>query len=775
MEAANLMVLFGRPRYNIGKMQKEKDVSGLIDVLQDDDSELNEKAARALYTLGRPAVESVLYTLKFESGNRRIRFVRALLSPGIPAHPFILYIIVQSKPEYRDIIGKGVSEIGEKAYLSLVNAIKDGTPVNKRGAAILLGYMGEKAISPLQDAFYGSDRSLQRDAAKSLAKLKWDPKTPDEKARFLFLMEDWTELAKLRKTASRYLLQVINDPDAAVRRDAVFVLGKMGARQTVSAIIRRLKDSDPDVRAVAIEALSGIDDPQIAGQLFLSLKDPHPQARMEAAWALDRIGWKPENSNQEIVYLIAKEQWSNVIRFGNAAINPLINSLKLGSGVNAGVVDTLGQLGRTAQQALLQAAKSKDPGTGNAAKYAIEVIRKKNSEKSAAAIKKPVDDPGKFSRELRESQEAKKRFEMQQKRIAAAPGAKKTGVQQRAALPTVGNGTKRPKAIVSGEPVISPDELREMIKSSDRQVVKGLKAVSEENAAQKPASEIEKKPASDEDVSSRILESEKKVVMGLKQTEHEYQKEALKKEEAEQEEELLEDVYRAPAPPEKPDTDKLMEELRGDEEIPVYEEESVDEDPLEKILGGLESRDVQIRVAAVESLRLMGAPAVEHLIPVLDDKNYSVRLAAAEALGEIGDRQAVKPLIVRFSDESDEVRVAVARALGDIGSPDGIPHLMDSFLDEYYAVRFAAVDSLTKMGSGAIPMLTTGLKHSVPVYRISSANALGRIGDEDAVFPLIDCIGDEVEEVRKSISQALGIIGEASVSPLTVVLRRGTK
>jgi bilin biosynthesis protein len=60
----------------------------------------------------------------------------------------------------------------------------------------------------------------------------------------------------------------------------------------------------------------------------------------------------------------------------------------------------------------------------------------------------------------------------------------------------------------------------------------------------------------------------------------------------------------------------------------------------------------------------IGAPAVPALIQALGDSDRDVRRAAAEALGKLGDPQAVSPLIQALGDRSENVRRAAAEALG---------------------------------------------------------------------------------------------------------------
>jgi HEAT repeat protein len=77
-----------------------------------------------------------------------------------------------------------------------------------------------------------------------------------------------------------------------------------------------------------------------------------------------------------------------------------------------------------------------------------------------------------------------------------------------------------------------------------------------------------------------------------------------------------------------------------------------------------------------EALGKLGDPqAVPALIQALGDSDSAVRAAAAEALGAIGDPQAVPALIQALGDSDCDVRRAAAEALGKLGDPQAVPPL----------------------------------------------------------------------------------------------------
>jgi len=88
---------------------------------------------------------------------------------------------------------------------------------------------------------------------------------------------------------------------------------------------------------------------------------------------------------------------------------------------------------------------------------------------------------------------------------------------------------------------------------------------------------------------------------------------------------------------------------------------------VDSLIQSLEDKNDSIRQAAIEALGTIGDPqAVESLIPILDDSNESIRLATVVALGEIGNPRAIEDLSRLRQDPNDSIRLAAVEALGRI-------------------------------------------------------------------------------------------------------------
>lgn len=167
--------------------------------------------------------------------------------------------------------------------------------------------------------------------------------------------------------------------------------------------------------------------------------------------------------------------------------------------------------------------------------------------------------------------------------------------------------------------------------------------------------------------------------------------------------------------------------------------------------------------------RLESQGNVEELIKALGFKEEAtVRQAAAESLGKIGDIRAVEPLTITLKDGNRHVREAATEALDRIGwQPDR---------DEtaaYYWIMKRQWDKCVEIGATAVEPLIVALRstsYSIDMQtRQEAAQTLGRIGDARAVKPLIAALED-IHLCERAI-EALREIGMPAVEPLIADLQ----
>ena len=159
-----------------------------------------------------------------------------------------------------------------------------------------------------------------------------------------------------------------------------------------------------------------------------------------------------------------------------------------------------------------------------------------------------------------------------------------------------------------------------------------------------------------------------------------------------------------------------------------------------------EGDDSERKCAATRLGALKDANALDALIDALDDTDQEVVSAAAWALGEIGDTAAVDPLRKAGAKYEQLFSIANAAAYND----SCIPPI-------YVALGKLKTDEV----------LVRLLKEGDSRERLDAARDLGERKARRAVDPLIGTLDDNVDCVRSWAAWALGEIGdERAIEPL---------
>ncbi len=188
------------------------------------------------------------------------------------------------------------------------------------------------------------------------------------------------------------------------------------------------------------------------------------------------------------------------------------------------------------------------------------------------------------------------------------------------------------------------------------------------------------------------------------------------------------------------------------------------EPAIPSLITTLGDPEKEIRTAAARALRGIdidwaegeaAISAVPSFVKATRKKDIEVRLAAVDALGEIGESagESAPALVALLGDPAEAVRAAAAESLGRMGSAaePAAPRLVALLTDDSDAVRGAAMETLTVMGPAAPPALIDVLDGDDPELRATALAALS-----------------EIEP-----GWANGELGEAAVARFTGVIREG--
>ncbi len=193
---------------------------------------------------------------------------------------------------------------------------------------------------------------------------------------------------------------------------------------------------------------------------------------------------------------------------------------------------------------------------------------------------------------------------------------------------------------------------------------------------------------------------------------------------------------------------------------------------LQGLIHALRNKDPKIQYDAAEALGEIGdIQAIEPLVTALTQNELSgVRWKAAEALSKIGV-PAVDALIGALRHSDDDVRWKAAIALGEIGDQRAINPLISLLCDEDRFVKSRAAYALGLIGEPAVESLIFALREGDGNLRWGAAIALGKIRDPRAIDPLIRALADKYQNVRAESAMSLAAIGKPALEPLLRFLR----
>lgn len=120
---------------------------------------------------------------------------------------------------------------------------------------------------------------------------------------------------------------------------------------------------------------------------------------------------------------------------------------------------------------------------------------------------------------------------------------------------------------------------------------------------------------------------------------------------------------------------------------------------LDRIIDNLQTKNIVQLNTSREALLLIGQPARDRLIFILQQGHVHRREDAAFVLGKMGDPEAVKPLCVAMHNPDPLLRLLCVEALGRIGDPEAYDTLRQATGDHDASVAAAARKALKGMGA----------------------------------------------------------------------------
>ena len=170
--------------------------------------------------------------------------------------------------------------------------------------------------------------------------------------------------------------------------------------------------------------------------------------------------------------------------------------------------------------------------------------------------------------------------------------------------------------------------------------------------------------------------------------------------------------------------------------------------------------------APYTSIRLLGqfkdSRGLPILINVLKSKKTYVKSVAVDAIGDLGNKEAVGILLEMLVDNNEYAgtRDHAARALGKLGDVKAVNTLIEilSGKTEHKDVRIGAAVALSDLRDkrAVEPLIDVLNDNKADVWlRVAAVSSLGNIGDERAITPIQDALKDPSDYVRNAAQNAL--------------------
>ncbi|EKT4465446.1 HEAT repeat domain-containing protein [Pseudomonas putida] len=262
--------------------------------------------------------------------------------------------------------------------------------VRAEAARLLEGWEVPEVVQALCAALADTAEPVRQAAAQSLSELK--------SLETGLLILPWAEHADgfVRASALRALrelrleeaaapaLRALDDVEAAVRREAVGILGWLKHAPALPALARlATEEMDTEVRRAAIGALGLARDAGVLPALVMALRDEAWQVREEAATTLGKVGLG--EAGPALVEALEDAYWQVRLRAAralgrlrhDAALEPLASLLGHGiANLRKEAALALGELGQARALPALQAAEADaDPEVRKAVRIALAQLQ----------------------------------------------------------------------------------------------------------------------------------------------------------------------------------------------------------------------------------------------------------------------------------------------------------------------------------------------------------------------------------------------------------------
>lgn len=720
-------------------------LDALVEALGDEDDGARAAAAEAL---AQPAlhvpVERIAALLRNHATPLRIRVAAAGvlgMLPGAKPVERLTRALKDREWPVRAAAAAALRTAGTRMPVKpLLAALRDGEwPVRLAALRTLATLGAQLPVEPVLSLLRDPEPRVRAEAARALGRPGSRPafdalivalRDEDERVRASAILA----LGAFGEQSVEPLLAARDDPSPLARRAIVRALGLAGGPAAIEPIVTSLHAGDEGMRTAALEALAELAERVPDEQVVAALRqaDTWPETRAAAAQALGALGEHAPVARLTRL-LSAHEEWqvraAAVRALGMpgvpAPISPLVAALRDTSPVvRIAAVEVLGAQGvRAPVQALMHALRDRDPHVRAAAAHALGPL---GAWTPVEALLEAIRDPDWQVRAT--ATEKLGRLGTQAPTEVLVEALADDAWQVRAAAV---------EALRQQGSLAPAEALVRMLNDPDTVVrahaVRALGVLG-------PSAPMNALRTAMADNDARVRAAAAYALGALGQ------------------QELLQTLTE--------DTDAGVRHAAGRALEGLDDEGEADQSrgfvPRPRNATGTKTFD--------------GQDLASVLIGLLSDRDLQVRVAAVGALGMLGEQTPVDVLTRVLQDGAndpmDQVRVEAVRALGALGDRAPLTVLVEAVRDPAWAVRRAALESLRALGPN-VPLgpIVAALHDSDADVRAAAARALGARTERAPIHELIAALRDPEWRVRAAAAEALEVLGPPeAIEPLVAML-----
>jgi twitching motility protein PilT len=198
---------------------------------------------------------------------------------------------------------------------------------------------------------------------------------------------------------------------------------------------------------------------------------------------------------------------------------------------------------------------------------------------------------------------------------------------------------------------------------------------------------------------------------------------------------------------------------------------------LEAAYSFIDDPDPVIRVKIVEIISIYGEKRdVPILIELLGKEEKRTLQSVIEAIGKIGDGDAIQSLVPFLENKHTGIRLAVINSLGSFSDERSIEPLIEAMRDKNLLVRQKTVEILGKLGQSENVrmgrLLVAMMKDQDVNIRRSVIEVIRIIGDKEQLWwKLIRYLRDEDWWIRERVTEILADVGGSQIlDPIITLL-----